>query len=309
MTSPARTMGAMCASGADPASLRYQRVPVPSPGRGEVLVQVRATAVTAGELTWPEAWPAIPCHDLSGVVAAAGPGVSRWRHGDEVFGLIGFDRPGAAAEYATVPAADLAAKPRTADHIAAAAIPLGALTAWQALHEHADLRPGQHVLVHGGGGGVGAYAVQLAAAHGARVTATASARDATYVAGLGAGQVIDYAGRFEDQLRDVDVVIDPVGGDTMARSWQVLRADGILVAIAEPPDGQGGRDDVRSCYFVVQPNGAQLGELARLIDDQQLHAAVSEVFGLSALREAFSAQKGRRSPGKVIIEVGAVARR
>jgi NADPH:quinone reductase-like Zn-dependent oxidoreductase len=107
----------------------------------------------AGELTWPEAWPAIPCHDLSGVVAAAGPGVSCWRHGDEVFGLIGFDRPGAAAEYATVPAADLAAKPRTADHIAAAAIPLGALTAWQALHEHADLRPGQHVLVHGGGGG------------------------------------------------------------------------------------------------------------------------------------------------------------
>jgi NADPH:quinone reductase-like Zn-dependent oxidoreductase len=300
-------MGVMRASSADPASLRYETLPVPAPGPGEVLVRVRATAVTAGELTWPEAWPVIPCHDLSGVVAGTGPGDTRWRAGDEVFGLIGFDRPGAAGEYTTVPATDLAVKPTAADHVAAAAIPLGALTAWQALHEHANLRPGQHVLVHGGGGGVGAYAVQLAAVHGARVTATASARDAGYVAGLGAEQVIDYAGRFEDQVRDVDVVIDPVGGDTMARSWQGLRPGGILVAIAEPPDGQGGRDDVRSRYFVVEPNGTQLTELARLVDDNQLHAAVSEVFGLGALRDAFTAQQARRRPGKVVIEVGTAA--
>ena len=140
-------------------------------------MQVRATAVTAGELTWPEVWPVIPCHDLSGVVAGAGPGESGWRDGDEVFGLIAFDRPGAAAGYTAVRAADLAAKPaagrphRGGSHPAAAGC-----TAWQALHSHARLRPGQHVLVHGGAGGVGAYAVQLAAAHGARVSATASAR-------------------------------------------------------------------------------------------------------------------------------------
>jgi NADPH:quinone reductase-like Zn-dependent oxidoreductase len=268
-----------------------------------VLVQVRATAVTAGELTWPEAWPVIPCHDLSGVVTGAGPLGSGWRDGDEVFGLIGFDRPGAAAEYTTVPAADLAAKPAATGHIAAAAIPLGGLTAWQGLHSHARLRPGQHVLVHGGAGGVGAYAVQLAAAHGAQVSATASARDAGYVASLGAEQVIDYADRFEDQLSGVDVVIDPVGGDTMARSWQVLRPGGILVAIADEPEGHGGRDDVRSRYFVVEPDGAQLRELASLADRGQLTAAVSQVFPLSALPDAFAAQRARPAPGKVIIEV------
>jgi NADPH:quinone reductase-like Zn-dependent oxidoreductase len=304
MNSVPDTMHAMRAASADPASLRYDSVPVPQPGPGEVLVRVRATAVTADELTWPEAWPVIPCHDLAGVVAGAGPGGSEWRAGDEVFGLIAFDRPGAAAGYTAVAAADLAAKPAATGHIAAAAVPLGGLTAWQALHTHARLQPGQHVLVHGGAGGVGAYAVQLAAAHGARVSATASARDAGYVASLGAGQVIDYADRFEDQLSGVDVVIDPVGGDTMARSWQVLRPGGILVAIADEPDGQGGRDDVRSVYFVVEPDGAQLRGLAGLMARGQLNAAVSQVFPLSALPEAFAAQRARPAPGKVIIEVG-----
>ncbi len=303
MNSAPDTMHAMRASGADPASLLYDSVPVPRPGPGEVLVHVRATAVTKGELTWPEAWPVIPCHDLSGVVAGAGPGGSAWRDGDEVFALIAFDRPGAAAEYTTVAAADLAPKPAATGHIAAAAIPLGGLTAWQALHTHAQLLPGQQVLVHGGAGGVGAYAVQLAAAHGAQVAATASARDAGYVAGLGAGQVIDYADRFEDQLSSVNVVIDPVGGDTMARSWQVLRPGGILVAIADEPNGHGGRDDVRSVYFVVEPDGAQLRELASLMARGQLNAAVSQVFPLSALPEAFAAQRARPAPGKVIIDV------
>ncbi len=300
-------MRAMRATGPDPASLRLERVPVPSPGQGEVLVQVRATAVTAQELTWPEEWPAIPCHDLSGVVAHPGSGDIGWREGDEVFGLVGFDRPGAAAEYVTVPGADLALKPASADHVAAAAIPLGALTAWQALHVHADLQPGQHVLVHGGGGGVGAYTVQVAAAHGARVTATASTRDTEYVASLGAQQVIDYTGRFEDQVRDVDVVVDPVGGDTTTRSWQVLRPGGILVAIAAQPDGQGGRTDVRSVFFVVEPNGQQLGQLASLMDEGQLRAAVSAVFGLGQLPEAFAAQQARKQPGKVIIDVAGTA--
>src|SRR5215831_18059274 len=209
-------MSAMCASSSDPASLTCETVPVPAPGPEELLVEVHATAVTAGELTWPESWPAIPCHDLSGVVAATGSGVTGWRPGDEVYGLVGFDRPGAAAEYVTAPAADLAAKPSGVGY------------------------------VHGGAGGVGAYAVQLAALHGARVTATASARDAEFVAGLGAEDVVDYTGRFEDHVHDVDVVVDPVGGETMARSWPVLRSGGILVAIAdEPGSDHGGRDDVR----------------------------------------------------------------
>jgi NADPH:quinone reductase-like Zn-dependent oxidoreductase len=302
-------MSAMRASSPDPASLTCETVPVPDPGPGELLVEVHATAVTAGELAWPESWPAIPCHDLSGVVTATGSGVTGWRPGDEVYGLIGFDRPGAAAEYVTAPAADLAAKPSGAGHVEAAAVPLGALTAWQALHDHARLQPGQHVLVHGGAGGVGTYAVQLAALHDARVTATASARDAEFVAGLGADDVVDYSGRFEDQVHDVDVVVDPVGGETMARSWPVLRSGGILVAIAdEPGEDRGGRDDVRSVYFIVKPDGDQLRELARLVSDQRLRPVVSAVFGLADLPAAFRAPRPARAPGKVIISVDRPAR-
>jgi NADPH:quinone reductase-like Zn-dependent oxidoreductase len=305
MTDSVRSMRAMCASSPDPASLTSQNVPVPDPGPGELLVEVRATAITAGELSWPESWPAIPCHDLSGVVAATGNGVTGWQAGDEAYGLVGFDRPGAAAEYVTAPAADLAPKPASVDHLAAAAIPLGALTAWQALHEHAGLRPGQRVLVHGGAGGVGAYAVQLAALAGARVTATASARDLAFVTGLGASDVLDYTGRFEEHVHDVDVVIDPVGGTTTARSWPVLRSGGTLVAIAEEPGpGTGGRDDVHSSYFVVRPDGSQLRELASLVDKGQLRPVVSAVFELSALPEAFLAQRAERPPGKVIISIG-----
>jgi NADPH:quinone reductase-like Zn-dependent oxidoreductase len=310
VTRPAQTMRAMRAAGPDPASLTCQSVPVPEPAPGELLVEVRATAVTAAELTWPETWPAIPCHDLSGVVAAAGRGVSAWQPGEKVYGLVGFDRPGAAAEYVTVPAADLAPGPAAIGHVEAAALPLGALTAWQALHEHARLQAGQHVLVHGGAGGVGAYAVQLAAAHGARVTATASARDRDFVTGLGAGEVIDYAGRFEDQVSDVDVVIDPVGGQILARSWPVLRSEGILVAIAEEPDaGHGGRGDVRGVYFVVRPDGGQLRELAALAGRQQLRPAVSVIFELGDLPAAFRAQQhGPRPPGKVVVRVDRTAR-
>jgi NADPH:quinone reductase-like Zn-dependent oxidoreductase len=166
------------------------------------------------------------------------------------------------------------------------------------------VRPGQHVLVHGGAGGVGAYAVQLAAAAGAEVTATASARDHEFVAGLGARRVIDYTGRFEDEVSGADMVIDPVGGETMARSWPVLRPGGILIAIAQSPRGQhGGREDVRGVFFVVEPDGAQLGELARLADDGLLRPVVSAVFGLSEIAEAFRAQRSRHRPGKVLIEV------
>jgi NADPH:quinone reductase-like Zn-dependent oxidoreductase len=302
---PARTMRAMRAASANPASLACEDVPVPTPGPGELLVQVCATAIAAGELSWLKSWPAIPCHDLSGTVAAAGHGVTSWRPGDDVYGLVGFDRPGAAAEYVTAPAADLAPKPASVDHLAAAAVPLGALTAWQALHQHARLQPGQHVLVHGGAGGVGAYAVQLAALHGAHVTATASSRDLAFVAGLGARDVLDYAGRFEDHVDDVDVVIDPVGGTASARSWPVLRRGGVLVAIAEEPDaGTGGRGDVRGLYFVVTPDAGQLRELASLIDSRQLRPAVSTVFELGALPEAFRAQRAARPPGKVIVRVG-----
>src|SRR2546430_4964817 len=147
MNDAVRSMRAMCASSSDPASLTSQTIPIPEPGPGELLVEVHATAITADELTWPESWPAIPCHDLSGVVSATGPGADGWRPGDGVYGLVGFDRPGATAEYVTAPAADLARKPASVDHPAAAAVPLGPLTAWQAPRPRARPAPGPHGLV------------------------------------------------------------------------------------------------------------------------------------------------------------------
>jgi NADPH:quinone reductase-like Zn-dependent oxidoreductase len=141
------------------------------------------------------------------------------------------------------------------------------------------------------------------------VTATASVRDRAFVTALGAGEVIDYVGRFEDRVGDVDVVVDPVGGETLARSWPVLRSGGILIAIAdEPGAGHGGRADVRGVYFVVRPDGGQLRELAALVDKQQLRPAVSVTFGLGDLPAAFRAQQhGPRPPGKVVVRVDRTA--
>jgi NADPH:quinone reductase-like Zn-dependent oxidoreductase len=141
------------------------------------------------------------------------------------------------------------------------------------------------------------------------VTATASARHRDFVAGLGAAEVIDYSDRFEDQVGDVDVVIDPVGGDVLARSWPVLRQGGILVAIADEPDvAQGGRGDVRATYFVVRPDGSQLRELAALVDHHQLRPAVALTFELGDLPAAFRAQQQRpRPPGKVVVRVDRTA--
>jgi len=304
---PTETMHAVLAHGGDPTSLTYETVARPTPGPGEVLIAVHATAVTAGELAWSDTWPLIPAHDVSGVVAGVGEDVTDLTVGDEVYGLIAFDRPGAAAEYVTAPATDLAAKPDTVDHASAATLPLGGLTAWQALFDHAHLEKDQHVLVHGGAGGVGAYAVQIAAHHGARVTATASAADADFVTGLGAASVIDYTGRFSDHVTDVDIVIDTVGGDTLARSWQVLRPGGILVGVAEPPADEppaaGAATGVRGVYFVVEPNRRQLAELGRLVDVGALRPIVGSVFALADTAAAVTTQRDSHIRGKVVIQV------
>ncbi len=202
---------------------------------------VRAASITPDELTWEVTWkdapgpagrdrtPIVPSHEMSGVVAELGPGVTEVEAGDEVYGLIPFARDGAAAEFVSVPAALLARKPITVDHETAASIPLAALTAWQALVDHAALRADHHVLIHGGAGGVGSFAVQIAADLGARVTATAREGDREFVRGLGAADVVDYQhDRFEDRVEHVDVVLDTVGGPTQARSWSVLGPGGVL---------------------------------------------------------------------------------
>jgi NADPH:quinone reductase-like Zn-dependent oxidoreductase len=299
-----RTMRVLQAHGREPSDLVDEEVRVPQPSRGEVLVAVHATAVTADELSWPPDLPFIPCHDVSGSIATLGDGVSGLQVGDEVYSLIGFDRPGAAAEYTLVPANDLAAKPRNIDHKTAAVVPLAALTAWQALYQHYHMQRGEHILIHGGGGGVGSYAVQLAAQHGARVTATAGPNSADYVTAFGANRVIDSRTRFEDACANVDVIVDTVGGDVLARSWDVLRPGGTILCIAEEaPSSDVEAHDAEAVYFIVEPNRVQLTELTRLVDLGHLLPAVSQVLPLSRAREGFAPQPVGHMPGKVVIQI------
>jgi NADPH:quinone reductase-like Zn-dependent oxidoreductase len=282
-----------------------EQIPAPRPRPGEALVAVHAAALTAGELAWPETWPAIPGHEVSGTVTALGEGVTGVAADQPVYGLVGFDRDGGAADYVTLPAADLAPKPASTSHAGAASLALAALTAWQALVTHAQLTAGQHVLVNGAGGGVGNYAVQLAHALGARVTATAGAADAGFVAGLGADQVIDYAGPPLGQaVTGVDVVVDTAGGEALSRCWEVLRPGGVLVGVASAPDeDEARRHHARGIYFIVEPDGPQLAELTRLTDSGRLRPSIGRVFPLAEAAAAFEALEHQHIRGKVVLGV------
>jgi NADPH:quinone reductase-like Zn-dependent oxidoreductase len=291
-----------------PEAFAYEEAPQPRPEEGEVLVRVHAAAVTPTELAWAPTWttptgeprrfPIILGHELSGEVAAVGRGVTDLAAGDLVYGLNDWFRDGAQAEYCVARAAEVAENPRSVDHLAAAVTPISALTAWQGLIERGQLAPGQRVLIHGAAGGVGVFAVQLARWRGAHVIGTASAHNLDFVRGLGADDVIDYrAVRFEDVVRDVDVVFDTVGGETLERSWGVLTPGGRLVTIAA--SGEGSQDPrTREAFFIVAANRAQLAELARLIDAGQLRPVVDAVFPLAQARQAYEHKPVR---GKVVL--------
>lgn len=210
-------------------------VPKPSPDAGELLIHVRATAVTPTELQWyptfntrggePRPFPVILSHELSGVVADIGSGVTEFKAGDAVYGMNDWFANGAQAEFCTAPAVAVAPKPATLDFAEAAVVPISALTAWQGLFDHGGLKAGERVLIHGGSGGVGVFAVQLARWRGAEVVATASAERLGFVRELGADEAIDYkTTRFEEVARNIDLVLDSIGGETLERSWKVLRA-------------------------------------------------------------------------------------
>jgi NADPH:quinone reductase-like Zn-dependent oxidoreductase len=288
----------------DPARLVAEELPTPRPGAGEALVRVHAAAITRDELDWPaDRLPAIPSYELSGVVAALGPDAGGVAVGAAVYALTGFDRDGAAADYTLVPAALLAPKPQTLDHVAAAAVPLAGLSAWQGLFDHGELAAGQRVLVHGAAGGVGSFAVQLARWRGAQVVATTSAGNAATARALGADQVIEPPWtRLPDAAGQVDLVFDTAGGERLTASPALLRPGGRLVSVAEEPpavDGQG----IIARYFVVEPVREQLVELARLIDGGELRPLVGEVFPLADAREAFQRSLGGHRPGKLILRV------
>ena len=209
------------------------------------------------------------------------------------------DRDGAQADYALVLPSELAPKPRTLDDVQAA------VTAWQALFLHAQLAPGQRVLIHGASGGVGTYAVQLAHWAGAQVLATASARNTDFLRDLGADQIIDYATtRFEDVAHAVDVVLDLVGGDTLRRSWQVVRAGGVLASVVTPPPSYPApRPEVRFVYFIVEPSGEQLRQIGGLLDAGQVRPIVDQVYPLAEARQAYDAGLHRHPRGKIVLTI------
>jgi NADPH:quinone reductase-like Zn-dependent oxidoreductase len=284
-----------------PDSLMIEEVPRRALGPGDALVRVRAAAITRDELDWPvDRLPAIPSYELSGVVEAVGLDVGTVSPGDEVFALTPFDRDGVAAEFAAVPAAVLAPKPRSIDHVGSAAIPMGALSAWQALFVHGGLEAGQRVLILGAAGGVGHLAVQLARSKGAQVIGSASSGAFDIVESSGADQVIDRnAERFEDVIEPVDLVFDTAGGELLRRAPAVLLPGGRIVTVAqEPPDG------VEATYFVVEPDRDQLVEVSELVDRGALRPVIDRVYDLDHARAAFARSMAGGKRGKVVLRVG-----
>jgi len=297
-----------------PEQLVVEEAPDPQPGRGEILVRVHAVGITAGELSWPTNYsdragkdrlPSIPGHDVSGVAEAIGPDVAIAKVGEEVYGLTDFWRDGACAEYVVARAQDLAVKPQTLGHTRAAAVPTAALTAWQALFDHGSLKKGQRILVHGAAGSVGTFAVQLASWAGAFAIGTASADNSDLLRELGAQEVIDYhAVRFEDEVRDLDLVLDTIGGYTLTRSYGVVRAGGVIVSLVAELDQQAlNQRSIRGAHFVVEPNRDELIEVARLIDAGSLRPVIATVFPLTEARQAFELSLGHHTRGKIVLSV------
>jgi NADPH:quinone reductase-like Zn-dependent oxidoreductase len=300
---------------AQPPVLIEETVPQPQPRRGELLVRVYAAGVTPTELLW---YPtthskngerrnhAVPGHEFSGVIAAVGEDAVGFAIGQEVYGMNDWFSDGALAEYCITQPASLAQKPPSLTHVEAASVPISALTAWQGLFDRARLQAEERVLVHGGAGAVGIFAIQLARSRGAQVTATASARNLAFVSQLGAAQVIDYrAVRFEDNVRDMDVVFDTVGGETLQRSWAVLKSGGRMVTIAA--DSEYTTDDrVKQAFFIVEPNREQLTRIGNLLEAGDLQPVVAAVLPLARASEAYTGEvRQRRGCGKLVVAVAA----
>lgn len=298
-----------------PEILVYEDAPKPEPQAGEVLIRVAAAGINpidwkVGEGMMEQmakhSLPLIPGWDAAGTVEALGLGATAFAVGDAVFAMADNQRDGAYAEYISLPANTLCQKPSSADFTAAASVPLASTTAWEALFEAANLQSGQTVLVHGAGGAVGAFAVQFAKVKGAKVVATATGDDIAYVRGLGADVVVDYkTEKFEDAAHGIDVVLDTIGGDTQARSWQTLRDGGILVTtvgvITESPEAAAR--GVQGKPFGAHPDSAVLAEIARLIDAGKVKTRVGAMFPLSEAKQAQEQAKSGHTRGKIVLTV------
>jgi NADPH:quinone reductase-like Zn-dependent oxidoreductase len=294
-------------------SLHLSRVPEPTPGKGEVLILVHAAGVTPTELVWyptthtkagAERKNAIPGHEFSGKVVAFGEDVTGFTLGQSIYGMNDWFAEGATAEFCLTIPTSIAPKPGTLTHAQAATIPIGALTAWQGLYNHAKLQPRERVLIHGGAGAVGIFAVQLAHHHGAYVIATASTPTLDLVKQLGADEVIDYkTSRFQDLVHDIDVVFDTVGGETRDLSLPILKPEGRMITIAA--DAESSTDPrVKESFFIVEPNQTQLKEITKLLEDGSLKTFVNAAVPLEDAPAAYAKTIPQRlGYGKVVIHL------
>jgi NADPH:quinone reductase-like Zn-dependent oxidoreductase len=294
--------------------MRFETIDRPRPGPGEVLVKVRAAGVgpwdawiRSGRSALPQPLPLTLGSDLAGEVHEVGPGSVELSAGEEVFGVTNKQFLGAYAEYAVACASMLAKRPKSLTYVEAASVPVVAVTAWQALFEYARLGSGQRVLIHGAAGSVGSYAVQLAHGANVNVVATAASADMDYVRKLGAGEVIDYRSqRFEEHAREVDAVIDLVGGETQTRSFAVLRRDGKLISTVSPPDQRLAKNhNVHAEFFLVEVTNERLRKIAELLDRGKLKPEVGAVLPLWDARKAHMMLEGgiSRPRGKIVLSV------
>jgi NADPH:quinone reductase-like Zn-dependent oxidoreductase len=313
MNSPATMKSIRIPKFGGPEVLHLESIAVPTPGEGELLVKVAAAGVNPVDYKirngkYPavkqDKLPFVLGREVAGTIVQCGSSASRFATGDAVFAMPGIGR-GGYAEYAVVKVTEAAPKPASLDVIQAGAVPLAALTAWQGLFKHGNLKAGQRLLIHGGSGGVGHFAIQFAKAKGAHVITTVSAPHIDFVRRLGADEVIDYeAQRFEDVVDEVDLVFDLVGGEIQERSWQVLKKGGVLVStLNEPSKEKAAARGARGLRYTVTESGMDLAAIGELIDAGKVKPVVTRTY---QLREAAAAQEfleHEHPAGKVVLSV------
>ena len=299
----------------DPEVLKYEDVPRPEPKDDQLLIRVIAAGVNPVDgmirsgmfaKEGNRAFPIILGGDVAGVVEKVGSKITKFKSGDPVFAYVSLDNSGGYAQYALVTEGEAAPKPKSLTYVEAAAVPVVAMTAWQALVDAAKLSGGQTVLIHGGSGGVGSFAIQIAKARGAKVIATASTANQDFLKQLGADVAIDYTKqKFEDVATDVDVVLDSIGRDTLARSYAVVKKGGIIVSlVARPKESELEKHGIRGAALNAEPNSEELAEVGRLIDDKKIKVIVSQTFPLSEAMKAQEQVATGHTRGKIVLKVG-----
>jgi len=297
-----------------PEVLKLEDAPIPTPKEDEMLVKVLAAGVNSfdgvmrsGKYAKPNGTqlPWHPGYDIAGVVERVGAKVTKFKKGDAVSAMISILKGGGYAEYALAKETDAALKPATISFVEAAGAPSVALTAWQAIVDKAKVQSGQMVLIHGASGGVGLFAIPIAKIRGAKVFATASTANQDFLKELGADVAIDYkTQKFEDIAKDVDVVIDGVGGETLARSYPIVKKGGIIVSLTDRVDqAQLDKYGIRGASLVVQNNGDELAQIGKLIDEKKIKVVVAEIFPLADANKAEAKADTGHARGKIVLKV------